>query len=154
MHTIFSSPPWSWMVVGQGPLQFKGTVVASGGIWVSRVSMFWLYMRISLPSAAIEASMWWNRVGFALAVISASSRTMVWKDSVDESCLYTDASKRCLPDALSLCCPRRVAKRPVEERKSGTDRVKWCQWLWEVSFWNQRKGKTYSLPTQKCRRQQ
>ena len=79
-----------------------------------------MYRRISLPSKGMDASMLWNRIGFASDVIRASSWTMAWKDSVNDSCLYTDASNKCSPDALTLCCPRRAVKRPAEERKSGT----------------------------------
>lgn len=45
---------------------------------------------------------------------------MLWKDEVDVSSLYTDASKRCLPEPLSLCSSLRLLNRPVDERKSGT----------------------------------
>jgi hypothetical protein len=46
---------------------------------------------------------------------------MSWKEDVDESDLYTDASNRCLPEAFNLCLPRRVVNKPVEDRKSGTN---------------------------------
>lgn len=39
---------------------------------------------------------------------------------MDESVWYTEASKRCLPEALSLCSLRSVENKPVEDRKSGT----------------------------------
>lgn len=51
---------------------------------------------------------------------------------VDESCLYTEASKRCFPDAFNLCWPRRLAKRPVDDRKSGTGKKKK-----ELAFWSE-----------------
>ncbi|KAH6610450.1 hypothetical protein Trco_000470 [Trichoderma cornu-damae] len=46
-----------------------------------------LHSRISRPSWASDASRRWNAVGFAFLDISSISRTMVWKDCVDESCL-------------------------------------------------------------------
>lgn len=45
---------------------------------------------------------------------------MSWKEDVEESVWYTEASKRCFPEALSLCSLRSVENKPVEERKSGT----------------------------------
>ena len=66
------------------------------------------------------AIIWWNIVGVACRVMCDISRTMSWKEAVKESSLYTDASKRCFPEVFKLCWLRRVVKRPVEDRKSGT----------------------------------
>ena len=44
---------------------------------------------------------------------------------MEESSLYTDASNRCFPEDFKSCFPRRVLKRPVLERKSGTV----CGWI-------------------------
>ena len=59
-------------------------------------------------------------MGFAALTMCESDLTISWKEEVEESVWYTEASKRCFPDALSLCSERSVLKRPVEERKSGT----------------------------------
>lgn len=45
---------------------------------------------------------------------------MSWKEDVEESVWYTEASNRCFPDDLSLYSLRRVENSPVDERKSGT----------------------------------
>ena len=39
---------------------------------------------------------------------------------MDECVWYTEASKRCLPEALTLCLLCSVENKPVEDRKSGT----------------------------------
>lgn len=108
------------MVFGQGPLVLRGTFVASGSNDVSIPSTFCVYRRIKRPSSASVASIWWKGDGFAFRVKLDNSRTMSWKELVAESFLYTDASKRCLPEDFNLCWLRKVVKRPVEERKSGT----------------------------------
>lgn len=40
VHTIFSNPPWSWIVFGQGPLELSGIFVRSGSRDVSIPSTF------------------------------------------------------------------------------------------------------------------
>jgi hypothetical protein len=69
----------------------------------------------------MEASKWWNGVGLASEICSDMRRTMSWKEEVEESCLYTEASNRCFPEPLILCSPGKVLNRPVLDRKSGTE---------------------------------
>ena len=58
-------------------------------------------------------------MGSAALVCWDSVRTMSWNVDVDVSSWYTDASKRSLPEDLSLCSFLSVLKRPVADRKSG-----------------------------------
>ena len=83
-------------------------------------STFCVYSLINRPSLANVDSIWWNAVGLAALTRCDIDRTMSWNDDVEESVWYTDASKRCFPDAFNLCSLLKVLNRPVVERKSGT----------------------------------
>jgi hypothetical protein len=45
---------------------------------------------------------------------------MSWKEEVDESSWYTEASKRSFPEDFRLCWLRSSLNNPVDDRKSGT----------------------------------
>lgn len=98
----------------------RGVVVRRGSKDVSIPSTFCVYRRNKRPSSARVASIWWNNVGSACRVMCDISRTISWKDAVEESVLYTAASKRCFPEDFKLCWLRNVVKSPVEDLKSGT----------------------------------
>lgn len=132
--------PWSWMVFGQGAFFGKGTSVLNGSIAVSIPSMFWEYNRNRRPSWAKVASKWWKAVGFADIALAERVCNISWKEEMETSLWYTEASKRSFPKDVRKGPLPGVSNIPAVDRKSGT--------IWEVSYakWKQYLARIDVLP--------